>query len=408
MQRRHFLASLAGAGLMLPLGASAWAATGSAPSRQKLIVVLLRGAADGLNIVAPVGDPAYAALRPEIGLKPEDGFKLDSLYVMHPALAPLQSWWQAGKLAFVHASGSPDITRSHFDAQDYMESGTPGVKTTQDGWLNRLATALPGADTPNRILSVGPVMPRIVAGGTPAMNLPNGAAATRPTPLDRPAIGNAFDALYAQNARLGKTYRDGKTAHQEVLAAAAGMATAEMQAADRGAPLPNGFPDDAARLAGLMRQDARIQFGFFALGGWDTHANQGAGTGQLAQRLAPLAQGLDVLARRLGPLFQDTAIVVMSEFGRTARQNGNAGTDHGHGNVMWLLGGGIQGGKVHGEFPGLDSNALYEGRDLAVTTDFRLVLAQLASRHLQLPDAALARVFPQLPSGNVPEIWRSV
>jgi uncharacterized protein (DUF1501 family) len=170
-----------------------------------------------------------------------------------------------------------------------------------------------------------------------------------------------------------------------------------MQMADRGAPLPNGFPDDAARLATLMRNDPKIQLAFVALGGWDTHANQGAATGQLANRLAPLGQGLAVLAERLGPMFEDTTVVVMSEFGRTAHENGNGGTDHGHGNVMWLLGGRVNGGKVHGDWQGVGDAALNEGRDLPVTTDFRSVLAQVAERHLLLGDRQLARIFPVMP-----------
>jgi uncharacterized protein (DUF1501 family) len=168
----------------------------------------------------------------------------------------------------------------------------------------------------------------------------------------------------------------------------------EMQAANNGAPLPNGFADDAQRLATLMRQDAHVQLAFMAVGGWDTHANQGAAQGQLAGRLAPLGQGLAAMAERLGPVLDDTVIVVMSEFGRTVRQNGNGGTDHGHGNVMWLLGGPVAGGQVHGTWPGLEERALYEGRDLAVTTDFRQVLSEVCASHMGLPDVRLGEVFP--------------
>jgi uncharacterized protein (DUF1501 family) len=189
-------------------------------------------------------------------------------------------------------------------------------------------------------------------------------------------------------------YQDGRTAHKEVMAAS----MAETVAADGGAPLPNGFPDDAARLATLMRNDPNVQLAFFALGGWDTHANQGAGTGQLANRLAPLGQGLALLAQRLGPMFDDTTIVVMSEFGRTARENGNGGTDHGHGNVMWVLGGGVAGGKVLGDWRGVGNDQLNEARDLPVTTDFRVVLANIAERHLRLGDSQLVKVFPSLPA----------
>jgi uncharacterized protein (DUF1501 family) len=171
----------------------------------------------------------------------------------------------------------------------------------------------------------------------------------------------------------------------------------EMQKANGGAPLPNGFPDDATRLAKLMRNDANVQLAFMALGGWDTHANQGTVKGQLANRLTPLGLGLANLAQQLGPLFDDTTIVVMSEFGRTVRQNGNNGTDHGHGNVMWVLGGAVNGGKVYADWQGMAESHLYEGRDVPVTTDFRSVLAQIAQRHLLLPDGHLDVVFPGSP-----------
>jgi uncharacterized protein (DUF1501 family) len=288
-----------------------------------------------------------------------------------------------------------------------MESATPGVKSTQDGWMNRLVAALPGATTPTRALSIGPTMPRILSGRAVAVNLANGAAGTKANVLDRPAVSKAFDQLYAGNERFGAAYQQGQDAHREVMDAAAGKMvgggmggggmSAEMQAANGGAPLPNGFPDDAARLAALMRNDPNIQLAFVALGGWDTHASQGAARGQLANRLQPLGQGLAVLAQRLGPLFDDTTIVVMSEFGRTARENGNGGTDHGHGNVMWVLGGGVAGGKVLGDWRGVGDADLNEGRDLPVTTDFRNVLATVAERHLRLSDKQLVQVFPSLP-----------
>ncbi|NRR31658.1 DUF1501 domain-containing protein [Oxalobacteraceae bacterium] len=414
MQRRDFLNSLAAsAGLMVPLGRHAWAATstaGAGTHGRKLIVIMLRGAVDGLSVVAPIADANYARLRPTIALAApgqEDGaLDLDGYFGLHPALVPLLPLWQQQKLAFVHASGSPDATRSHFDAQDYMESATPGVKATADGWMNRLLQVLPGAATPTRALSIGPLMPRILAGRAAAINLANGAAGTRPNVLDRPALALAFDQLYAGHARFGKAYQDGQEAHREVMDAAAGKSggaggmAREMAAADGGAPLPNGFPDDAARLATLMRNDPNIQLAFIALGGWDTHANQGAGKGQLANRLRPLGQGLAVLAQRLGPLFDQTTIVVMSEFGRTARENGNGGTDHGHGNVMCVLGGGVKGGKMLGDWRGVGDDQLNEGRDLPVTTDFRSVLAHIAERHLRLGDKQLDQVFPAMPRGT--------
>jgi uncharacterized protein (DUF1501 family) len=258
---------------------------------------------------------------------------------------------------------------------------------------------LPGTQTPSRLLGIGPVMPRILAGNAGAVNLPNGAGATKADVLDRPGMAAAFDGLYADNRRFGRAYADGRSAHREVMDAAESH---EMQVADRGAPLPNGFPDDAARLATLMRNDPKIQLAFVALGGWDTHASQGAAKGQLANRLAPLGQGLAVLAERLGPMFDDTVVVVMSEFGRTARENGNGGTDHGHGNVMWVLGGRVGGGRVLGTWDGVGDAALNEGRDLPVNTDFRSVLAQIAEEHLMLSDAQLGQVFPAMPQKATP------
>lgn len=400
MHRRHFLNTLAlGAGILLPVGRSAWAvSTPANPTGKKLVVVMLRGAVDGLNVVAPVGDANYRRLRPTIGLAAPgaDGgaLALDGYFGLHPALASLQPLWQARKLAFVHASGSPDPTRSHFDAQDYMESATPGRKNTPDGWMNRLVAALPGPQSPSRLLGIGPVLPRILSGRAAAVNLPNVAGAARADLLDRPAVKAAFDELYDGHPRFGRAYAEGRAAHREVMGA---LESHEMQAADRGAPLPNGFPDDAARLAGLMRNDPNIQLAFVALGGWDTHANQGAAGGQLANRLMPLGQGLAVLADRLGPLFDDTVVVVMSEFGRTARENGNGGTDHGHGNVMWVMGGTVRGGKVYGDWEGVADEKLNEGRDLPVTTDFRSVLAQISEEHLMLGDKRLEQVFPAMP-----------
>jgi uncharacterized protein (DUF1501 family) len=401
MNRRDFMQALAlgGSGL-IPLGQNAWAAAAADASvtRRKLLVVMLRGAVDGLNVVAPYADANYARLRPTIALarpgQDNGAIDLDGYFGLHPALASLRDLWLERKLAFVHAAGSPDATRSHFDAQDYLESGTPGRKSTQDGWLNRLLGVMPGPAVPTRALSVGPVMPRILTGHAAATNIASGAAATKPTLLDRPQVASAFDQLYQGQDKVASAYRQAQSAHKEMMSSL----DQEMQAADGGAPLPNGFPDDAARLARLMRNDARIQFAFMALGGWDTHANQGAGAGQLANRLLPLGQGLATLAQRLGPLFDDTTIVVMSEFGRTVRQNGNNGTDHGHGNVMWLLGGNVAGGKVYGDWQGLDDARLYEGRDVPVTTDFRSVLAHIAERHLRLSDKQLLQVFPAMPA----------
>ncbi len=419
MQRRHFLQMLSIAGVgatagLVPVGRSAWAATNASipPTQKKLVVIFLRGAVDGLSVVAPYAEPDYARFRPNIALPAPgqtDGLlDLDGHFGLHPALAPLMPMWQGGKLAFVHASGSPDATRSHFDAQDYMESGTPGVKITGDGWMNRLLGELPGPASPTRGVSVGAVVPRIYAGATPVASLAQGQGATRPTILDQPRIADAFARLYDGDDASARAFRESQVARREVLASLdPSAAEKEQMAASNGAPLPNGFPDDAVRLARLMRNDARVQLAFVGLGGWDTHAGQGAARGQLANRLTPLGLGLAVLADRLGSTFDDTVVVVMSEFGRTARENGNRGTDHGHGNAMWMMGGPVAGGKVHGRWPGIDESSLNENRDLAVTTDFRDVIATVAERHLALPDVQMDHLFPnRTHTGAAPRILR--
>ncbi len=424
MERRHFLQmlSMAGAGAaagLVPVGRSAWAATtpdagaAGAATRKKMVVVFLRGAVDGLSVVAPYAEPDYAKYRPTIALPAPgqtDGLlDLDGHFGLHPALAPMMPMWASGKLAFVHASGSPDPTRSHFDAQDYMESGTPGRKRTSDGWMNRLLGELPGKPSATRGLAVGAVLPRIYMGPVAVASMAEGQGATRPTILDQPKVADAFSKLYDGNDPTSRTYRESLDARREVLASLDPSAQEkEQMAANNGAPLPNGFPDDAARLARLMRNDPNVQLAFVALGGWDTHAGQGTARGQLANRLTPLGSGLAILADRLGPIFDDTVIVVMSEFGRTARENGNRGTDHGHGNAMWVMGGPVAGGKVLGRWPGIEESSLNENRDLAITTDFRDVLATVAERHLALPDAQLAQLFPDRPARtDTPRILRA-
>lgn len=410
MKRRQFLQqSLAMAGLgVAGSGQNSWAASlPQADTSKKLIVVMLRGAVDGLSIVSPYAEADYAHQRPNIAIarpgEDNGSLALDKYFGLHPALGMLMPMWQSGRLGFVHAAGSPDPTRSHFDAQDYLESGTPGRKATADGWMNRLLTQLPGAGGPTRGISIGPTMPRIMSGTTPTANIASGASATKPSVLDRPQVGKAFDQMYKSDSGMSTAYQQAQDSHKEVMAASMDE---ETNVANRGATLPNGFPDDAARLARLMRKDANVQMAFMAVGGWDTHANQGNGKGKLANLLNPLGQGLLALSTELGSMLDDTCIVVMSEFGRTVRQNGNGGTDHGHGNVMWLLGGAIHGGKVHGDWQGLSDRALYEQRDLAVTTDFRSVLSEVLAKHMRIGDASLDKVFPGF-SGHMTGVLRS-
>ncbi len=348
------------------------------------------------------GDTAYHQLRGSIALarpgEPDGVIPIDSLFGLNPAFAPLLPYWESKQLAFIHASGSHDPTRSHFDAQDYMESGTPGRKSTPDGWLNRLAAVLvsPGATQAAQRLqavNLGPTMPRIFSGNAAVASLAAGRSATTRGLTDQPQVAAAFAQIYAGNDRLSQTVREATATRREIM----DMLSSDDAAADQGALSLQGLATDTARLGALMARDARIRLAFVPVGGWDTHANQGGGRGQLSNRFALLARALAALAQGLGDRLQDTHILVLSEFGRTVKQNGTNGTDHGHGNVAFLLGGGVKGGRVHGQWPGLDSAALYEGRDLAITTDFRDIIAELLEQRFRLTDTQLAAVLPDMP-----------
>jgi uncharacterized protein (DUF1501 family) len=399
MNRRQFLvqSSLFSASSLVSIGTHGWASrsiAASNPHPHRLIVVFLRGAIDGLSVVVPYQEPTYYTDRPTIAIpppgQPNGALDLDGQFGLHPALANLLPLWQQKSLAFVHASGSHDDTRSHFDAQDYLESGTPGVKTTRDGWLNRLLGVVSDKN-PIQAVSVGATTPRILLGKRAVANLASGRSAGNRMQIDRPQIATAFDRLYGSNDALSRAYREGRVARTELLK----DLDAETKIANNGATLPNGFPGDAQRLARLMARDPRIQVSFLAVGGWDTHINQGASQGQLARNLEQLSKGLIALQTGLGAAYQQTTIVVMSEFGRTVKENGNGGTDHGHGNVMWLLGGGIRGGKVYGKWAGLEPAQRDRGRDLAVTTDFRDVLGTVLTRQLAVDKTQLQQVFPK-------------
>lgn len=375
-------------------------------ARPRLVVVMLRGAVDGLSVVAPYAESDYYRLRGSIAIaRPGEDkglLDLDGHFGLHPALAPLLPLWQQKRLAFVHASGSPDPTRSHFDAQDYMETGTPGIKSTSDGWMNRLLAQLGGGDAVLEAIALGPTLPRILSGPQKVANVPSGRDAGKQMALDKPEVSQAYDRMYAQAGALGEAYREGRRSREQVLADLNSDAVSpEAQAADNGAPPPDGYALEASQLATLIRRNPGMRLAFSQLGGWDTHVNQGGAEGALANRLRQLGDGLATLARQLGDELDRTLIVVMSEFGRTARQNGTNGTDHGHGNVMWLIGGRAAGGRVHGDWPGFAESSLHEGRDLAVTTDFRSVLATACARHLRLSDRQLAAVFPKAPRASL-------
>jgi uncharacterized protein (DUF1501 family) len=371
---------------------AAWGSVAGGPANNRLVVVFQRGAADGLNIVVPHAERAYYAMRPSINIPQQQLIDLNGFFGLHPSLAPLKPLWDQRHLAIVHAAGSPDTTRSHFDAQDYMESGTPGVKNTTDGWLNRTLQSEPAAtESPFRAVALGTSLPRILAGraGAVAVSNVNGFGIAGGNPAAAP-LGNTFEAMYDQSvdAVLNGTGR-------ETFEAVKMLKSADPQryTPAAGANYPKGrFGDAMRQTAQLIKSNLGVQIAFTDIGGWDNHVNEGAAEGQLANVLREFGQSIAAFWTDLGPLAEDTVVVTMSEFGRTARENGNRGTDHGHANVMFVLGGPVRGGHVYGRWPGLDPSQLNEGRDLALTTDFRRVVGEAVYRHLG--NSHLATVFP--------------
>lgn len=357
---------------------------------KRLVVIFQRGAADGLNIVVPHGERSYYAMRPSIAIPQNQVIDLDGFFGLHPSMQPLKEMWDQKHLAIVHAAGSPDPTRSHFDAQDYMESGTPGLKSTEDGWLNR---TLQGEDhkDPFRAIALGTSLPRILSGPAPAVaisNLNDFGVGGR-NPAAQPLV-NTFEAMYAGSVD-SVLHGTGEETFDAVKMLKSADPSKYRPAS--GANYPRGrFGDALRQTAQLIKANLGVQVAFTDIGGWDHHVNEGNTQGQLANILREFSQSLAAFWIDLGDLGEDTVIVTMSEFGRTARENGNHGTDHGHANVMLVMGGPVRGGKVYGRWPGLESQELYEGRDLAVTTDFRQVVGEAVDRHLD--NHHLNEVFP--------------
>ncbi|WP_263365597.1 DUF1501 domain-containing protein [Edaphobacter bradus] len=357
--------------------------TTAATNNKKLVVLFQRGAADGLNIVVPYREKNYYAMRSSIAIKQNEVLDLDGFFGLHPALASFKPLYDAGHLAIIHAAGSPDMTRSHFDAQDYMESGTPGVKVTEDGWLNRAlqAEALKGKPSAFRAVALGTQVPRTLQGKVPAIainNLADFSVAGR-GPQTSP-ISNAFQAMYDEStdAVLHGTGQETFEAVRMLKAAD----PSKYQPAD-GVAYPNTpFGNSLKQVAQLMKANLGVEAAFSDIGGWDTHQNQGNVNGQLANRLKEFSETISAFWKDMGQDAENITLVTMSEFGRTARQNGTGGTDHGHANVMFVLGGQVKGGKVYGKWPGLANEQLNEGRDLTVTTDFRRVFGEAAYKTL--------------------------
>ncbi len=404
MDRRYFLRSsgigLASFGFMaaapdfLHQFAAAQTVAKGYGRKKVLVTIFQRGAVDGLNMVVPHGEGEYYDLRPTIAVpkpgKTDGAVDLDGHFGLHPSLKPLEQFWKDKSLAIVDAVGSPDNTRSHFDAQDYMESGTPGNKGTKDGWLNRVLQGTTSKESPCRAVSMTQQLPRSLYGRAPSVAMTNLADFTVKAGIYSTSMKGGFEGLYEQNAKdtLGET---GKETFEAVNYLK--EANPAQYKPENGAVYPNSaLGRSLMQIAQLIKAGVGLEVAFAEAGGWDTHVNEGSGRGQLANLLRDFGNSIAAFATDLGKRMDDVVLITMSEFGRTVRENGSRGTDHGHANAMFILGNSVKGGKVYGDWRGLKSDKLYEGRDLDVTTDFRDVFAEAAYKHIGSKD--LLKLFP--------------
>lgn len=391
-------------------------------SSGRLVVVLLRGAYDGLSAFVPYADADYYASRPNIAIAAPDGtnktaLKLDNTFALHPALAPVLPLWQQGVLSFIPSAGLPAPNRSHFAAQYEMEIAQSGKSSAASGWLNKIAE---NHKSMTSAIGVGEANPAILAGNAQVRLIPRGQAAVRTGVLANDKTRQALMDLYAGNDKVSEAFRQGagsrmqsaqelslekaeadsrrmgpvmdKALDKDGTPATVQAQNAQMLAASNGASDPIGLQLDAAHLGTLMRNDRNLQLGFLSAGGWDTHANQGNATGQLANNLGNLGRAITQLRQDFSE--PGDVVMVMSEFGRTAVENGTRGTDHGYGNAIWLVGNHINGGKWHGQWTGLARGNLNEARDLPSHHDYRAVLAQVLRTTFAMTDSALASVLP--------------
>jgi uncharacterized protein (DUF1501 family) len=400
--RRYFLKrggiAMVGLSTMPAFLQRAIAATPGSAKKQ-LVVLFQRGAADGLNIVIPFGEPNYYRMRPTIAIpEPRRGgtdaaIDLDGFFGLHPSLAELEPLFHKNELAIVHAAGSPDPTRSHFDAQDFMESGTPGIKSTDDGWLNRTMASVPEENaSPFRAVAMGPNLPRMLRGSAPAIALPDlkQFKVMARTPGAGQAAEGGFEAMYAQTVDHALRGTGAETFEAIEMLRKADPAKYK---AENGAIYGNSrLGQSLVQIGQLLKANIGAEVLFVDCGGWDNHVNEGGVQGQLSNLLRDLGQGMAAFRQDMGDRMENIVFVTMSEFGRTAKENGNRGTDHGHANCMFVMGGAVKGGRVYGRWPGLNEGQLNDGRDLALTTDFRLVLGEILQKHIGLRD--LATVFP--------------
>ena len=404
LSRRYFLKST-GIGLLavgLPPGFVIRAARAEHKRGRVLVVLFQRGGMDGLNAVIPFKESAYYRMRPTIaiaepGTGEEKAIDLDGFYALHPSLAPLKPLYDQGRCAIVHATGSPANTRSHFDAQDYMEIGTPGLKSTPDGWLNRYLAEAKTPPTPLRAVSVSPRLPRILYGNAVSVNLRSIAEFH----LHDAQLTDAFQRIYAAAADPLL-----QSSGARLFSAMTALGNVQSAIPAEGEGYPKGpFGARMGEIARLIKANAGLEIAFTEIEGWDTHVNQGGAAGQLANRLRNLADGISAFYRDLGDRGEDVMLVTLSEFGRTARENGNRGTDHGHANVMFVLGGRVRGGRVYGAWPGLQPELLNEGRDLALTTDFRSICGEVLVQHMGQTNSR--KIFPGFTSARAVLEWNT-
>ncbi|MBW3621922.1 MAG: DUF1501 domain-containing protein [Armatimonadetes bacterium] len=396
------------------LARAASAATPSKYGRRAKILVTIfqRGAMDGLMAVTPYNDPNLRNYRPRLLMAPGRGeggnalLDLDGRFGLHPAFAPLAPFYQEKRLAVVHGVGSPDPTRSHFDAQDYMETGTPGRKGTPSGWLNR-AIGLKGHEgTPFQAVSMTSALPRSLYGDRPALAVARledfgvqspGGRQMAPAALNP---GRSFEALYEQTSQelLRGTGKESFQAIKMLNRQELRSYRPENGAAYPTSPLGNSL----RQIAFLIKSGVGLEVAFAETGGWDTHVQQGTNNGSFANRSRDLAQAITAFWTDLGSYQDEVTLMTMTEFGRTVRENGSAGTDHGRGSCLFVLGNNVDGGKMHGKVPELAPEALEDGRDLPVTTDFRAVFSEVAGKHLGI--AKDRQLFPGYTGERLPLI----
>ncbi len=404
MDRRYFLKTsgigLASFGLMAAapdfLHQFATAQTTNRFAKKKVLVTIFqRGAVDGLSMIVPHGDGEYYNLRRATAIQrpgqTDGAIDLDGNFGLHPAMSSLQKFWQSKRLAVINSTGSPDNTRSHFDAQDYMESGTPGVKSTRDGWLNRAMQTTAGkADSPFRAVAMTQQLPRSLYGKAPSIAMTNLADFRIKAGLYTADLKGGFEGVYQQNAKdsLGDTGKETFEAVNFLKQAN----PAKYRPENGAAYPPSQLGRSLMQIAQLIKAGVGLEVAFAESGGWDTHINQGGARGQIANLLRDFSNSIAAFATDLGGRMDDVVVLTISEFGRTASENGSRGTDHGHGNAMLVLGNSVKGGKVFGQWKGLRPDQLNEGRDLAITTDFRDVFAETAAKHLG--NKKLDQLFP--------------